>query len=327
MFGLWFTMLFTWLRIFRGARFDIVHSAGEEGALVANVVTSHFCQRKELDALREGLITLPTQTWKQKLEALDYHLHRRLACFLEWSFFGRQSPRLRTVVSPRMKRDFQHYYESAAEAITVIPNGVDIEEFHPRKRTEYRGAIRQLHGFSEEDFILFFIGGDWERKGLRYAIESLAHIADPRVKLLVVGMGDEPHYRRLTEQHGVESRVKFVLRSVRPSPYYAASDVFLFPTLYEPFGLVILEAMATGLPVITSASAGAADYVEDGVEGFLVDDPRDVKQLASRIETLFKDARLRQAVGERARAKAESMSWQSITAAYEAAYRAYLGQA
>lgn len=328
LFAIGFNILFIWLRLSRRARFDIVHTEGSNLALLpdegltANVVTSHFCQRKELDALRQGLIALPTRTWGQKCRALDYHLNRRLGCFLERLTFGRKSSRLRTVVSHRMKEDFLHYYGSSAEAIVVIPNGVDTEEFHPRLRAECRDKIRQLCGLSGDDFLLFFTGGDWGRKGLSYAIETLNYISDPCVKLLVVGKGDEGHYRHLAKEYGVESRVTFITRFVRQSHYYAASDVFLFPTLYEPFGLVILEAMAAGLPVITSAMAGAADYIENGVEGFLVDDVRDARKLASRVQTLFENEQLRQIIGERARRKAESMPWQSVTASYEAIYQA-----
>lgn len=320
----WFNALFTWLRLVRGVNFDIVHTAGEEGAFAANVVTSHFCQAKELDALRHGLVKLPADTWDQKLRALDYNLHRRVAALLEWWVFGRDNPRLRTVVSHRMKQDFIHYYGAPAEAIVPIPNGVDIEEFHPRLRAEYRSKIRKEHGLADEDFVLFFIGGDWERKGVPQAIETLAYLPDPNIKLLVVGMGDAAYYQGMAERYGVASRVTFVTRFVRQARYYAASDVFLFPTQYEPFGLVILEAMATGIPVVTSAIAGASDYLQDGVDAFLLDDVRDAHLLASKVDTLYRDPALYRRMSVQGRAKAESMSWEAITRQYEQAYRQLL---
>lgn len=322
----WFNALFTWHRLFRGVHYDIVHTQGEEGAFAANVVTSHFCQAKELEALHQGLVPLPMGTWEQKLRALDYYLNRRVAQFLEWWVFGRDNPRLRTVVSDRMKQDFVHYYGAPAEAIVPIPNGVDIQQFNPRLRAEYRPKIRREHGLSEEDFLLFFIGGDWERKGVPQAIETLAYLPDPRIKLLVVGMGDADHYRRLAERYGVAARVTFVTRFVRQAQYYAASDVFLFPTQYEPFGLVVLEAMATGIPVVTSAIAGVSDYLQDGVDAFLVDDARDAHLLASKVEMLYRDRALYEKMSVQGRAKAESMSWEAITQQYEQAYRELLGR-
>jgi len=323
-FILWFNLLFTILRLFRKAHFDIVHSAGEEGGFSANVITSHFCQRKELEALRHGLVRLPNLSLSQKLRALDYNISRRMAVILESWFFGRDNGRLRTVVSHQMKKDFQQYYSPAADSVLPIPNGVDIDEFHPRLRSEYRSQIRSECGLLDSDFILFFIGGDWERKGVPQAIETLAYIPDENVKLLVVGMGDVAYYRLMAEQLGVGSRVTFVTRFVRQSHYYAASDVFLFPTQYEPFGLVILEAMATGVPVVTSAIAGAADYLQDGKGVILVEDPRNARLLASKVEILRKEPEMYQQMSAQARATAEKMSWEAITEQYQQAYQSLL---
>ncbi len=322
----WFNTLFSWQRLVQGVQYHIVHTAGEEGAFAANVITSHFCQRKELDAISRGEVRLPTESWEQKLRWMDYQLNRRIAALLEWWAFGRDNPRLRTVVSHRMKDDFIHYYGRPAEAIVPIPNGVDTEEFHPRLKAEHRSRIRREVGLSEQDFVLFFIGGDWERKGVPQAIQSLAYLPDPAIKLLIVGMGDAEHYRRMAERLGVANRVTFITKFVRQAHYYAASDIFLFPTQYEPFGLVILEAMATGIPVVTSAIAGASAYLQNGVDAYLVEDARDAHALAARVEELYRDPALYQAMCDQGRAKAEKMSWEAITQQYEQAYEELLAR-
>jgi UDP-glucose:(heptosyl)LPS alpha-1,3-glucosyltransferase len=95
--------------------------------------------------------------------------------------------------------------------------------------------------------------------------------------------------------------------------YYAASDAMVFPTDYEPFGLVILEAMATGIPVITSRQAGAAELMVDGRNGLLLDDPGNIVDIAEKIKTLYDDRTYCEKLGGEARKTAEKYSWDVIT--------------
>jgi UDP-glucose:(heptosyl)LPS alpha-1,3-glucosyltransferase len=157
-----------------------------------------------------------------------------------------------------------------------------------------------------------FAGGDWERKGVRYIIEALPPLSKRNVKLIIIGRGDEEYYGRLAELKQVRERIIFVPHSSNLWEYYAASDIFVFPTIYEPFGLVIVEAMASGLPVITSRVAGAADLIIDGVNGLLLRAPSDVNDLAAKIELLLSNAELRKTMGERARETAEKFSWDQV---------------
>jgi UDP-glucose:(heptosyl)LPS alpha-1,3-glucosyltransferase len=211
-----------------------------------------------------------------------------------------------------MKEDFHRHYGDAAEDIIVIPNGTDCHRFNPANRRLYRDSVRQRHGISSSDFVILFVGGDWERKGLYYLIEALSLILRPEVKLLVIGKGDTDFYVRLLEEKAVGERVTFVPYSHSVWEYYGASDVFVLPALYEPLGLVIGEAMACGLPVIVAKVAGAADFIIDGVNGLLLDDPRNTDDLAAKINLLLSDARLREMMGKRARITAEQMSWDEV---------------
>jgi UDP-glucose:(heptosyl)LPS alpha-1,3-glucosyltransferase len=160
--------------------------------------------------------------------------------------------------------------------------------------------------------VLIFAGGDWERKGVPYIIEALSLLPRPDVKLFISGSGDEKFYGQLAELKQVRERIIFVSGSSNLWEYYAASDIFVFPTIYEPFGLVIVEAMASGLPVITSRSAGIADFMADGVDGLLLSDPGDINDLAAKIELLLSSAELRKTMGERARKTAEKLSWERV---------------
>jgi len=110
----------------------------------------------------------------------------------------------------------------------------------------------------------------------------------------------------------VEKRVVFTGPTEQSWKYYAASDIFLLPTLYEPFGLVILEAMAAGLPVLVSREAGAAELVRDGTDALLLEDAGDVDEIAGKLELLLEDAGLRKRLGEEARRTALCHTWARV---------------
>ena len=305
-------IILTALSFLRKRSFDIIHSAGCCCAFSTNVITSHFCEKEGLRLERSNIIEMPHKNIWQKLKVLDHSIYRRLAAFVEAVMIGRDSPKAFIVVSQSMKREFIRHYGNAAKNIIVIPNGVDTLKFHPTNRLLYRGQIRQEHGVSRSDPLLMFAGGDWERKGVLYVIEALSLLPQPDVKLLVIGNGDEKFYGQLAELKQVRDRIIFVPHSSNLWEYYAASDIFVLPTIYEPFGLVIAEAMASGLPVITTRVAGAADIIIDGVNGLLVSSPADVNGLATKIELLLSNAGLRKTMGERARETAEKFSWDRV---------------
>ena len=306
------TLLLAALSLLRKTDFDIIHSTGYDSAFSSNVITSHFCERECRRLEEANIIKIPCGSVWQKLKALDHGLYRSLLCFVERLIIHRSSSKACIVVSQVMQKEFARHYGDAAKNIIVIPNGVDTLRFHPTNRLLYRGQIRQEHGVSRSDPLLMFAGGDWERKGVRYIIEALPLLSKRNVKLIIIGRGDEEYYGRLAELEQVRDRMFFVSHSSRLWEYYAASDVFVFPTIYEPFGLVITEAMASGLPVVTTRLAGAADFITDGVDGLLLDKPGDINELAAKIELLLSNAELRKTMGERARETAEKFSWDQV---------------
>jgi len=320
------TIILAVLSLFRKRDFDIIH--GYVCAFSTDVITFHFCEREDLRLEAANIIEIPRKSALQKLKALDHRIYRRLAAFVEGLIFGRKSLKARIVVSQRLKKDFVRHYGNAAESIIVIPNGVDLEMFNPANRPLFYGVsrIRRKHGISRSDLVLMFAGGDWERKGVVYIIEALSLIPRPDVKLLIVGSGDEKFYGQLAELKQVRERVTFISHSNNLWEYYAASDVFVFPTIYEPFGLVIAEAMASGLPVISSRVAGAADLIIDEVNGILLRDPSDVNDLAAKIELLLSNAELRKTMGERARETAEKLSWDRVAQKTLAVYNMVLSR-
>jgi len=307
------TILLAFLSLLKKRDFDIIHSV--DYLFYADVITSHFCEREGIRLERANIIEIPHGSAWQKLKAIDHKIYRSLQVFLEGREFGRNISKMRIVVSQRMKDEFVRYYGNASESIIVIPNGVDPEKFTPANRSLYRDKVRQRHGIARNDVVLMFAGGDWERKGVPQIIEALPLFVRPEVKLFIVGRGDEKFYGELAEQKQVREIITFVSGNANILEYYSASDVLVFPTMYEPFGLVIIEAMASGLPVITSRLAGASDFMNDGVDSLLLNDPSDINDLAAKIGLLLSNAELRKTMGEQARKTAENLSWEQVAGA------------
>ncbi len=292
--------------------FDIIHSSGYCCAFPVDVVTSHFCEKEGLRLENSSVIEMPHIGIGQALKALDHRAYRRLAAFVEGLMFGHNSHKVCIAVSQSMKSEFIRHYGDVAEGVIVIPNGVDLKMFSPANRHVYRESLRRKYDIPSGELVLMFAGGDWERKGVHYLIEALALLSRLEVRLVIIGSGDEEFYGQLAELKQVRERVIFVSHSSNLSKYYAASDVFVLPTLYEPFGLVIVEAMASGLPVIASRVAGAADVIVDGVNGLLLREPSDVSEVAAKIELLLSNAELRKTMGGHARKTAGNLSWDHV---------------
>ena len=297
-FSLASSLLFLVLRLKKAGRFDIVHTHGDYTAF-ADVITSHFCEAEGVERLRRQGTGV----------TLGERLQRRGTALLERGVVGLSRGKPLIVLSERMKREFLSHYGHLQERLFVIPSGVDTVRYSPANVPLYRDEIRRRHGVPEANALLLFVGGYWERKGVAQAIKALARLRSSDVALMVVGRGNIPHYRELARREGVEKRVVFTEPTEQTWKYYAASDVFLLPTLYEPFGLVILEAMAAGLPVLVSGEAGAAELVRDGTDALLLEDAGDVDEIAAKLELLLTDAGLRRRLGEQARRTALCHTW------------------
>ncbi len=197
--------------------------------------------------------------------------------------------------------EIQRRYGVSESRLVTIYNGVDTERFHPERRRSNREEARAALGL--EGAAALFAGGGFHRKGLDRAIEGFARAAPDNATLLVAG-GDEPAaYRRLALRLGVEDRVRFLGRRSDIERLHAASDLFVLPTRYDPFSNACLEAMASGLPVATTRTNGAAELIQHDRNGLILD---------GNFEPAFAllGARDRlEAMGAGARASAEQHSW------------------
>ena len=210
--------------------------------------------------------------------------------------------------------ELRRTYGDVRPPIVVIPNGVDLDRFRPPTATE-RNAARAELGLGDEERVALFVGHEFERKGLTVAIEGLRHAPD--VLLLIVGGSDDIIAAANAEAQalGVGERVLFLGPRQHLRPFLAASDLFVLPSAYEANALVVLEALASGLPVVTTAVGFAPEIIDDGVNGFLVD--RDPVAVGDRLEELatLDDAQLAE-WRRRARASVEPYGWPAIARRY-----------
>jgi UDP-glucose:(heptosyl)LPS alpha-1,3-glucosyltransferase len=173
-------------------------------------------------------------------------------------------PKLRAVIcNSRMVRDdIARRFGVADEKLQVIYSGVDLDAFHPRLREEQGNALRQKTGVDAATPLILFVGSGYERKGLPTLLHALSRMTRGDARLWVVGRDKhESLMRNLAQTLGIDERVMFLGAQTDVRPFYGAADVFALPTRYDPFPNVALEALACGLPLVTTNRCGAAELV------------------------------------------------------------------
>jgi len=199
---------------------------------------------------------------------------------LEESLFKNARARRVIANSEMVKREIIDLYGYPASNIEIVRNGVPLEKFRfdPALREKSRGELK----LKPDEIVLLFAGSGWERKGLRFAIEAFELSRDKKLRLLVAGRGDESGYR--PKRFFTEEPVRFLGEIADVGSICAAADVFILPTIYDPFSNACLEALAVGLPVITTRDNGFSEIISDGVHGSVVDSANNVAALRDAIQ-------------------------------------------
>jgi UDP-glucose:(heptosyl)LPS alpha-1,3-glucosyltransferase len=208
-------------------------------------------------------------------------LHRTLL-WIEKQIFSEKGCRAVMTNSQRGKKEIIDLYGVPEEKIFVIYTPVDSRRFYCDRKQERRGKLLQQFGLKPETSLLLFVGSGFKRKGLTAALKALALLPSP-VHLIVVGKDRLAPYKRLARNLGIEKSVSFTGPISDVVPYYQGADLFVFPTIYEPFSNVCIEAMAAGLPVVTSRINGAAEVLVEGENGYVINDPLDPAEIAAKI--------------------------------------------
>jgi glycosyltransferase involved in cell wall biosynthesis len=243
-------------------------------------------------------------------------LHRRAYYFL-LSALERRVYADRRVGLAAVSRRTASLMESrfGREDVRVIANGVDGRSFSPALRLVRRESARLERGIRASDLVLLLIGNDWATKGIHTILEAMVLLAAAPVRLLVVGGDVREPYAAAAAKLGLLDRCIWQPAGGKVLDCYAAADVYVSPSREDSFGLPVLEAMACGLPVITSVAAGASELVKDGIDGFVLRDPGDAQALADLLARLHQDLSLRSAIGEAGALAAREWTWDRNAAA------------
>lgn len=199
-----------------------------------------------------------------------------------------QGSRLQVVIcnSHMVRREIEAAYGTIPAQIKVIHNAVDTERFSPALREAHRDRLRKEYEIDEDETLFLFVGSGYARKGVSVLLRALAHLPET-ARLMVIGKDRHAaRYQRIAERLGIAARVHFMGAQKEVAPFYGAADALVLPTLYDPFPNVILEAMACGLPVLTSTKCGAIDWLVDGENG-LVCDALDLNGVVQRMKFLL----------------------------------------
>ena len=220
------------------------------------------------------------------------------------------NPPLVICLSNYVKQTVRKHYPLKDEDLATLFNAIDLRRFDPTTRSDTRPQTRQELNIKPDKVIALMVAQDFHRKGLREAILALAKVKDEHQALVVVGKGSAGPYRRQAITLGVDQQIIFAGATDDIVPYYRAADFFVLPTRHDPCSLAVLEALAMGLPVISTKFNGATEIMTHGVDGFVLDDPANINALAAAMKNLMDPRRrmvMREAcLGQRSRLSFEN---------------------
>ncbi len=219
--------------------------------------------------------------------------------------YDRERPARYVAVSQMVRRHLEEFHHVPRQRIHVVPNAIDVRRVDVPEPEAVRSGFRDRLGFQPGDLLGLFVGHNFALKGLRPLIAALGrrHRQDPSgrpIHLVVCGGGDAAPYARMAARWGLRDRVHFLGFYPDVRDAYWSCDFFVQPTYYDPCSLVVMEALACGLPVITTEQNGAGELMTDGKHGFILTSPNAESELVAALDRLADD-RARRAMSDEAR--------------------------
>lgn len=286
-------------------RYDVVHAA----LPVRRCDVYHPHAGLAVDAVRNGHRKRTGLARVASRIANRINIKRQRFAAVERELLRSERPPVVISLSDYVKGAVSRYYTLDRRYQVRLFNAVELERFDPARNPNAGAAVRQRFQIPDNAVVALMIAQDFQRKGLREAILALEQVRNSHLVLLVVGKQEAGPYRRLAEQRGLADRVIFAGETKDPYAFYQSADFFVLPTKHDPCSLVVLEALAMGLPVISTRFNGACEIMTDGHEGFVLSDPEDVKRLAGAMDTLADDSR-RQEMSHAAMALRPQLSYE-----------------
>ncbi len=272
----------------------------------ADAISIHIVFGELRRRLRQELRLNSNSVW-QWPRLMHRKTYYALAALLERSIYSR-SDTLLVIPSQRVATIVQRDFHRRDNTI-VIYHGCDTLRFNPDVRDKLRESARQSLSLRADQVAVLLIGNDWRNKGLGRLIEAVAKSGATNICILAVGKDDPVPYFSLIERANLKDRVFFLPPRTDVEFYYAAADIYAGPSAEDAFSLPPLEAMACGLPVITSRNAGVSEIIRHAADGFILEDVANSEELFQLLEPLTRDSALRNRIGKAAFQTASQYTW------------------
>ena len=286
------------LRAVRAESFDIVQS--HERTWCQDVYRAgDGCHREWLERRANYLPSIKKLSFR-------FNLFHQLVLKMEKEIFESGQCKKIIAISEMVKRDIIKHYDLPEDRIEVVYNGVRLDRFHPGNKNRFRSKVRDRLRISDDERMVLFVGSGFERKGLKYLLKALPYLEQENWRLVLVGKGNWERYLNFVSEKN-RRKITHLDPIDDIETLYASADFFVLPSIYEPFGNANLEALASGLPIITSRNCGVAEIITHKKEGIILEEPSDVKAIAKAIDYLM-DSKVRELMGQSARLLAEKFT-------------------
>lgn len=299
-------------------RYDIVHSC----LPIRTCDVYHAHSGIESLSLRDGHLKHTALT-KQVVTKFSNQLNAKRKAFaeMEASMLASALPPTVLCLSNRERDEAKLMFPTSREQFVTLYSFPNDARFGLKDVAATRKRMRKQLSLGGTQTMFLFIGNDFERKGLATAIRAIGLMKDPCCMLYVVGEGDTHHYSNLALRCGAVGRVMFLGKSDNVRELLAAADALVLPTRSEPFGMVVVEAMLMGVPPVVSRVAGASEIIEDGRNGFVIDDPTNAQTWADAMTKLTAPS-LRESLSKICLEQRERFSYENHLKALETIYSA-----
>ena len=302
------TISFAWFvqRQIQRNNFSLVHS--HERIFTADIFTLHGVpHRYWVDQVRRKRMSLydTATAWVEKKLVYEGHCKKFIA------------------VSALTKDIFLREYPIDPGQVAVIHPGVNLTDYAHKKKDDVRRTVRSALGIGAEEPVIIFASMNFEIKGLDDILLTLAQLKkqNSKFKLIVAGKGNIKKYEKMAKEAQISSNVIFtgVVGKDKLIDLYLAGDLYMMLSKFDTFGMVVLEAMAAGLPVMISSHVGAKDLVQEGENGFIINNPSDYDHIVSKLKILF-DENSRRSMSAAAYQTAAQNTWDVVAAKYQNTY-------
>jgi len=279
------------------AKYDFDVVVGFGNTLTMNVYQSHGGVHQQSTRKKIAAVRNPVVRFLKQLGVLFTPKHFARA-WIESAAF-RMNPRpIIVAISDMVRNDMAEHFNIRADEIRLMYNGIDVAKFSAAHE-DSRSKTREELGFGPDAVLFLFMAYDLRKKGIQYLVEAAAKLRDwmgaGRFGVVVVGGLPSPALSRMVDRFRLKDTMAFVGSTREPERYYAACDVFVLPTFYDACSLVVFEAMAAGLPAITTASNGAAGIIVQGKNGMVIQQAQDTDKLVEAMRRFLDPEALKSA--------------------------------